>query len=261
MKKVMYFSILCLLFATVSYTYSAFTNKIVGNIVGTSNNWVFKANVPTGIKENDYFKTPISGTSGSFNVAIDTTGSTKKAEYSIELDRNGLPDDLKFYTDSAYSNLISNDTYKGNSNNSTNTITIYYKSTTSLNGNIHVRVKGNVCESKNTMMKNGTLLESGNTEFWSDTYRQYIKTITFTSDMSNKPATDYQTSHEYSHYFNVFDSSTSTTPINSKNYGGPNRRQETITISGDYVKITMTASYNIPYDEYFCLKATIIANY
>ena len=189
MKKVMYFSILCLLFVTVSYTYSAFTNKIVGNIVGTSNNWVFKANVPTGIKENDYFKTPISGTSGSFNVAIDTTGSTKKAEYSIELDRNGLPDDLKFYTDSAYSNLISNDTYKGNSNNSTNTITIYYKSTTSLNGNIHVRVKGNVCESKYTMMKNGTLLGSGNTEFWSDTYRPYIKTITFTSDMSNKPAT------------------------------------------------------------------------
>jgi len=189
MKKVMYFSILCLLFVTISYTYSAFSNKIVGNIVGTSNNWVFKANVPTGIKENDYFKTPISGTSGSFNVAIDTTGSTKKAEYSIELDRNGLPDDLKFYTDSTYSNLISNDTYKGNSNNSTNTITIYYKSTTSLNGNIHVRVKGNVCESKYTMMKNGTLLGSGNTEFWSDTYRPYIKTITFTSDMSNKPAT------------------------------------------------------------------------
>ena len=187
MKKVMYFSISCLLFVTISYTYSAFTNKIVGNIVGTSNNWVFKANVPTGTKENDYFKVPVSGTSGSFNVTIDTTGSTKKAEYSIVLDRNTLPDDLKFYTDSAYSNLISNDTYNGNSNNSTSTITIYYKSTTGLNGNIYVRVKGNVLEY--AMMKNGYSYSTGGTEFWNNTYKPYIRTITFTSDTSNKPTT------------------------------------------------------------------------
>ena len=102
-KKVLVFSILCLLFITINYTYSNFQNTIVGNISATSNNWRFAVNVTNGIKENDYFKVPIGGTSGSFSVTLNTTNSSNNVKYSIELSGYNLPSDIKYYKDSSYS--------------------------------------------------------------------------------------------------------------------------------------------------------------
>lgn len=184
-KKVLVFSILCLLFITINYTYSNFQNTIVGNISATSNNWRFAVNVTNGTKENDYFKVPIGGTSGSFSVTLNTTNSSNNVKYSIELSGYNLPSDIKYYKDSSYSTLISNNLYSDTINkNTSKTITIYYKSSSTISGYVYVKVKGNVYVKPVAAMKNEA---ERKTEFWSDTYRPNIKTITFNNNVSGKP--------------------------------------------------------------------------
>ena len=188
-KRMLLLSILCLLFVTINYTYSAFQNTIVGDISATSNNWYFVVNVTNGILENDYYKVPISGTSGSFDITLDTTNNLSDVDYSIELlSGYNLPSDIKYYSDSSYSTLISGNYYtNGMNKNTSKTVTIYYKSSNTINGYACVRVKGNVAG--DVYMKNGnTYFFDDETEFWSNTYRPYIKTITFDNDLSNMPS-------------------------------------------------------------------------
>jgi len=184
MKKVLYFSVLCLLFVTISYTYSAFTNRIVGNIVATSNNWSFKVNVENGSIENDYYKVPITSSSGQVNIILNTSSSNNGAEYTIELTGYNLPSDITYYKDSSYTSIIGNNIYKGNINkNASKTVTIYYKSSSTINGYLYIKVKGKI-NNVVAMMKNGYGY-SNKTEFWK--YYASITTAVFTSDDSNKP--------------------------------------------------------------------------
>lgn len=184
-KKVLVFSILCLLFITINYTYSSFQNTIVGNISATSNNWRFAVNVTNGIKENDYFKVPIGGTSGQVSITLNTTNSSNNVKYSIELSGYNLPSDIKYYKDSSYSTLISNNLYSDTINkNTSKTITIYYKSSSTISGYVYVKVKGNVYVKPVAMMKSRG---DYGTEFWNDTYRPNIKTITFSSNVNGRP--------------------------------------------------------------------------
>ncbi|CCY94817.1 predicted protein [Firmicutes bacterium CAG:884] len=190
-KKVLVFSILCLLFITINYTYSSFQNTIVGNISATSNNWRFAVNVTNGIKENDYFKVPIGGTSGSFSVTLNTTNSSNNVKYSIELSGYNLPSDIKYYKDSSYSTLISNNLYSDTINkNTSKTITIYYKSSSTISGYVYVKVKGNVSAGSTlAMMKNGISYNGSDyttTSFWR--YRTSIYSIKFTNNFGSKPS-------------------------------------------------------------------------
>ena len=186
-KRVLFFSIVCLMFVTLNYTYSAFKNTIVGTISGNAKDWVFKVNVDSGTVYNDSYKVHLTGTSGSFNVRISTVGGAKNAEYSIELTSNDL---VKYYTDSACTNLIENNIYNGNINSNTSSnVTIYYKASSSINDDVYVKVKGNIMEV--AMMKNGYSNASGangGIEFWNNTYKPYIRTITFENDLSNLPS-------------------------------------------------------------------------
>ena len=190
-KKVLVFSILCLLFITINYTYSSFQNTIVGNISATSNNWRFAVNVTNGIKENDYFKVPIGGTSGSFSITLNTTNSSNNVKYSIELSGYNLPSDIKYYKDSSYSTLISNNLYSDTINkNTSKTITIYYKSSSTISGYVYVKVKGNVSAGSTlAMMKNGISYNGSDyttTSFWR--YRTSIYSIKFTNNFGSKPS-------------------------------------------------------------------------
>ena len=175
------------MFVTLNYTYSAFKNTIVGTISGNAKDWVFKVNVDSGTVYNDSYKVHLTGTSGSFNVRISTVGGAKNAEYSIELTSNDL---VKYYTDSACTNLIENNIYNGNINSNTSSnVTIYYKASSSINDDVYVKVKGNIMEV--AMMKNGysnSYGANGGTEFWNNTYKKYIRTITFGNDLSNLPS-------------------------------------------------------------------------
>ena len=186
-KKFLIFSIVCLLFCTLSYTYSSFKNTIVGNISGNIKDWVFKVSIDNSTKYEDGYKLHLTGTSGSFNVNINTVGGASGADYSIELIGDSS---IKYYTDSNYTNLISNNIYNGSINSNTSgTITIYYKSSSNINDDIYVKTKGSIMEI--AMMKNGYIFSSsanGGTEFWNNTYKPYIRTVEFGNDLSNLPS-------------------------------------------------------------------------
>ena len=183
-KKFLIFSIVCLLFWTLSYTYSSFKNTIVGNISGNIKDWVFKVSIDNSTKYEDGYKLHLTGTSGSFNVNINTVGGTKNADYSIELIGDSS---IKYYTDSNYTSLISNNIYNGSINSNTSgTVTIYYKSSSNINSDIIIKTKATIKEVIYAMMKNGY---SSHTAFWGYTYRGYIRTVTFSNDLSKLPRT------------------------------------------------------------------------
>ena len=187
-KKILFLSILCLLFVTLSYTYSSFNNTIVGTITANVKDWVFKVSVDNGTIKDGGYNLHLSGTSGSFNVNINTTGSKSGADYTIELIGDSS---IKFYTDSSYTKLISNNIYGGSINsNTSSSVTMYYKSDTAINSDILIKTKGTIMEI--ATMKNGQIDDesaNGGTEFWNNNYKPYIRTITFGNDLSNLPST------------------------------------------------------------------------
>ena len=186
-KKVLFLSILCLLFATLSYTYSSFNNTIVGTITANVKDWVFKVSVNNGTIKDGGYNLHLSGTSGSFNVNINTNGSKSGADYTIELIGDSS---IKFYTDSSYTKLINNNIYSGSINsNTSSSVTIYYKSDTAINSDILIKTKGTIM--KIAYMKNGYSEDenaNGGTEFWNNNYNPYIRTINFGNDLSNLPS-------------------------------------------------------------------------
>ena len=188
-KKFLIFSIVCLLFCTLSYTYSSFKNTIVGNISGNIKDWVFKVSIDNSTKYEDGYKLYLTGTSGSFNININTTGGTKGADYSIELIGDSS---IKYYTDSNYTNLIDNNIYKGSINSNTSgSVTIYYKSSSNIDDDIYVKTRGIIKEPSYAMMKNGGSSDSvstSGTEFWSYDYRPYIRKIEFKNDLNDLPS-------------------------------------------------------------------------
>ncbi len=187
-KKIFFLSILCLLFVTLSYTYSSFKNTIVGTITANVKDWVFKVSVDNGTIKDGGYNLHLSGTSGLFNVNINTNGSKSGADYTIELIGDSS---IKFYTDSSYTKLINNNIYSGSINsNTSSSVTIYYKSDTAINSDILIKTKGTIM--KIAYMKNGYSSDSsanGGTEFWSDNYKPYVRTITFGNDLGNLPST------------------------------------------------------------------------
>ena len=181
-KKILFLSILCLLFVTLSYTYSSFNNTIVGTITANVKDWVFKVSVNNGTIKDGGYNLHLSGTSGSFNININTNGSKSGADYTIELIGDSS---IKFYTDSSYTKLINNNIYSGSINsNTSSSVTIYYKSDTAINSDILIKTKGTIMEI--ATMKNGNIWR---TEFWNNTYRLYVRTITFDNNLSNLPST------------------------------------------------------------------------
>ena len=184
-KKFLILSMLFLLFVTLNYTYSSFSSTIVGSISGNVKDWIFKVNVNGGTEENDYFKVPISSSTGSFIVNLNTINSTKDSDYNIEFVSNNLPSDIKFCTDSACNNVIENNLYIGEiEKNSIENLTIYYKSSSTANGNVFVKTKAKIIAGY-AFMKNGY---NDKSEFWSDTYRTNIKNIEFKKSLTGLPS-------------------------------------------------------------------------
>ena len=144
------------------------------------------------------------GDSGEFTVTMDASGSTVDMYATLEIERNTLPTNLKFYTTSDHkSELHKYYSFLEKSGTSSETLTIYWYwnpyisdeedskfiNKESIEANIRVSA---VQISEYAMMKNGvsyvpsTHTYNG-TEFWSDDYRPYIRMINFSNDLSNLP--------------------------------------------------------------------------
>ena len=137
------------------------------------------------------------GDSGEFTVTMDASGSTVDMYATLELDRGNLPTNLKFYTTLDHkSELHKYYSFLEHSGTKSDTLTIYWYwnpyisdeedskfiNVESVEANIRVSA---VQISEYAMMKNGYNADS---EFWNNTYKKYIRTITFGNDLSNLPS-------------------------------------------------------------------------
>ena len=173
---------------------------VEGNIKGSTGNAVFvlkdeNSNVWNNKEINLGKVNP--GDSGEFTVTMDASGSTVDMYATLELDRGTLPTNLKFYTTSDHkSELHKYYSFLEHSGIKSETLTIYWYwnpyisdeedskfiNVSNLEANIRVSA---VQISEYAMMKKGSSVDS---EFWNNTYKPYIRTITFGNDLGNLPS-------------------------------------------------------------------------
>ena len=175
---------------------------VEGNIKGSTGNAVFvlkdeNSNVWNNKEINLGKVNP--GDSGEFTVTMDASGSTVDIYATLEIEKTNLPTNLKFYTTSDHKSELHKYYSFLETTNQTETLTIYWYwnpyisdeedskfiNKESIEANIRVSA---VQISEYAMMKNGRINTSSKILFWQDTYRPYIRTITFGNDLSNLPS-------------------------------------------------------------------------
>ena len=179
---------------------------VEGSIKGSTGNAVFvlkdeNSNVWNNKEINLGKVNP--GDSGEFTVTMDASGSAVDMYATLEIERNTLPTNLKFYTTSDHkSELHKYYSFLEQNGTSSETLTIYWYwnpyisdeednkfiNIDSIEANVRVSA---VQISEYAMMKNGYSIvpsANGGTAFWNKTYKPYIRTITFGNDLSNLPS-------------------------------------------------------------------------
>ena len=175
---------------------------VEGNIKGSTGNAVFvlkdeNSNVWNNKEINLGKVNP--GDSEEFTVTMDASGSTVDIYATLEIEKTNLPTNLKFYTTSDHKSELHKYYSFLETTNQTETLTIYWYwnpyisdeedskfiNKESIEANIRVSA---VQISEYAMMKNGRINTSSKILFWQDTYRPYIRTITFGNDLSNLPS-------------------------------------------------------------------------
>ena len=143
------------------------------------------------------------GDSGSFDVVLDASGSDVDMYATLELEKNNLPTNLKFYTNPDHkSQLNKRYTLLEKTGNTVSSFTVYWywdpyvddlEDSKYINKSFNVTVKVSAIQiSEYATMKNGYSSDSsanGGTEFWNDNYKPYVRTIDFSNDLSNLPNT------------------------------------------------------------------------
>lgn len=136
-KKVIVMSTLLLAIILLGIgTIAYFRRTVNGGIIGNAGNLVLIVNQKNAVQneafdivlkrsEEEQFIMP--GDSGVFNLNIDSTGSSNDVAATIVVSRINLPDNLKFYLDSNYSEELTTRTYIiKKASNMTLTVPIYW---------------------------------------------------------------------------------------------------------------------------------------
>ena len=173
---------------------------VEGSIKGSTGNAVFvlkdeNSNVWNNKEINLGKVNP--GDSGSFTVTMDASGSAVDMYATLEFDRGTLPTNLKFYTTSDHkSELHKYYSFLEKNGTKSETLTIYWYWNPYISDeednkfinkeSIEAKIRVSAVQiSEYAVMKNG---HSAKSEFWNNTYKPYIRTITFGNDLSNLPS-------------------------------------------------------------------------
>ncbi len=189
-----------LLFITTG-TVSYYRYSVNGKINATAGNYTFNvSSSSTTTKEINLGSNLKPYDKGSFNLTVNLDDTDSDAYYSVKISRNHLPNGFKFLSkDDNISPFSTYSKYFKASDSKTDTITVYWywdgnsdsnDDNSFINKNISADVIIDSFQSNPAYMKNGSAKFGQNgTEFWSDNYRSYIKTITFQNNLSNLPNT------------------------------------------------------------------------
>ena len=200
-KGLIVFIVLLVLYCVIGSV--AYYRKVVnGTITGNSGNAVFNVSGFTEVNQSKIITLKdgaiVPGDKGSFDLVMDASGSSVDMYASLRIERTSLPENLKFYTSSDYKSELH--TYYSYLKKGSETLTIYWywnpyiddaKDSEFINSNNTENLSASIMinavqVSVNSVMKNGY---SAKTEFWSDTYRPYIESISFEKNTGNVPST------------------------------------------------------------------------
>ena len=200
-KGLIIFIVLLVLYCVIGSV--AYYRKVVnGTITGNSGKAVFNVSGFTEVNQSKIITLKdgaiVPGDKGSFDLVMDASGSSVDMYASLRIERTSLPENLKFYTSSDYKSELH--TYYSYLKKGSETLTIYWywnpyiddaKDSEFINSNNTENLSASIMinavqVSVNSVMKNGY---SAKTEFWSDTYRPYIESISFEKNTGNVPST------------------------------------------------------------------------
>ena len=200
-KGLIIFMALIVLFGIVG-SIAYYSRAVTGNITAQTGKVVFNVSGFTEVNQSKVITLKdgaiVPGDKGSFELTMDSTGSSVDMYASLRIERTSLPENLKFYTTSDCKSELH--TYYSYLQTGSETLTIYWywnpyiddeKDNEFINSNNTENLDASIVinavqVSTKADMKNGA---SSKTEFWSDTYRPYIKTIGFESNTNSMPST------------------------------------------------------------------------
>ena len=184
-----------LLFFTTG-TVAYYRYAVDGSIVATSANYTFNVSSgSTSTKEINLGDSLKPYDKGNFNLTVNLENTESDAIYSISIERTNLPKGFKFLSqDDNISPFSTYTKYFNSSDTKSDTVTIYWywdgkisdnEDNNFINKEINAKI---IIKSRTT---NAAYMKNGNsgTEFWSDTYKPYIRSIKFVNDLSNVPNT------------------------------------------------------------------------
>jgi len=131
MKKNGKFIIICsLVIATIllsTRTYSYFRGTVGADVIGTIDNLVLNENEDVVTGKLNHTIIPEEN-SGKFSFIVDFTGSTNSANMAFSINGDNLPKNIEFYTNSDYTENLSQKIYNiKKSNSMSQIITIYWR--------------------------------------------------------------------------------------------------------------------------------------
>lgn len=203
-RKVLVISTLLMAIILLGVGTLAYFRRIVnGNITGNTGILVFNVNGLTGettetlsysLNRSEEEPYVYPGDSGYFDLEITAEGSSTDVYVTLQIIRDNLPDNLKFYTTEDHKSAI-NTRYiffeKTGEMSETRRIYWYWDGTKDdindslfINTELSARITLSATPMEYGMMKNGSIEE---TEFWHSSYNDVIQEITFTKDFYGMP--------------------------------------------------------------------------
>ena len=186
-------SLLSITTGTVAY----YRYGINGSINGTTGNYTFNvSSESTTTKEINLGTSLKPFDKGSFNLTVNLNNTDSDANFTVNIERTNLPKGFKFLAQDDNVSPFStySKTFKSTDTKS-DTITVYWywdgnvdddNDTYFIGKNISANIVIDSKQLNGAYMKNGAI---GATEFWSDNYKPYIRTVNFIKNTSTVPKT------------------------------------------------------------------------
>ena len=197
-KKILIFSAIVFFVSVITTgTVAYYRYGVSGLIKASVGNYTF--NVSSGsttTKEINLGSNLKPFDKGSFNLTVNLNNTDSDAYFSVKIERTNLPKGFKFLAQDDNISPFStySKTFKSTDTKS-DTVTVYWywdgnvddeNDTGFVGKNLSADIVIDSKQMNGAYMKNGY---SAKSEFWSDTYRTYIRTVSFVKNISNVPST------------------------------------------------------------------------
>ena len=197
-KSILILLVICSIIFITTGTFAYYRYSVNGSIIGKASNCTFNVTSnSTTTKDINLGSNLKPFDKGSFNLTVKLDNTDCDAYYTLKIEKTNLPKGFKFLSQD--DNICPFSTYSKYFNASdakTDTVTIYWywdgnvddeNDNSFIGKSISANIVINSKQTNPAYMKNG-YDQSNGTEFWSNNYKSYIRTITFDNNLSNLPS-------------------------------------------------------------------------